>query len=98
MNNRTLLLTEVGLDKKSWNKKDCSSCSRRKWYQEGYKDGQKKEFDIDMMIEQLEIYGKYEGILHSEGDKCENYIPVSIAKRIVKARGLGGVFGYTKDN
>ena len=58
----------------------------------------KKEFDIDMMLEQLEIYGKYEGILYSEGDKCENYIPVSIAKRIVKARGLGGIFGYTKDD
>lgn len=46
----------------------------------------------------FESWGYKVFILHSEGDKCENYIPVSIAKRIVKARGLGGVFGYTKDN
>lgn len=86
------------MDNKTWNGKDCSECGRRKWYQEGFIDGQKKEFDIDMILEQLEIYGKYEGVLHCEGDKCENYIPVSIAKCIVKARGQGGVFGYTKDN
>lgn len=53
-------------------------------------------FDIDMVLEQLKDYGKYKGILYCEEDKCENYIPVSVAKQIVKGRGLGGILGYLK--
>lgn len=51
-------------------------------------------FDIGMVLEQLEDYGKYKGILHCNEDECENFIPVSVAKQIVKGRGLGGVLGY----
>lgn len=51
-------------------------------------------FDISKVLEQLEEYGKYKGILRVEEDKCENYIPVSVAKQIVRSRGLGGVLGY----
>lgn len=51
-------------------------------------------FDIDVVIDQIEDYGKYKGILMCNGDKSENYIPVSVAKQIVRARGLGGVLGY----
>lgn len=51
-------------------------------------------FDVDMILEQLEDYGKYNGVLHIGCDECENYIPVSVAKKIVKAKGLGGVLGY----
>lgn len=51
-------------------------------------------FDISKVLEQLEEYGKYKGVLHCEDDKCENYIPVSVAKRIVRCRGLSGVLGY----
>lgn len=37
------------------------------------------------VLEQLEEYGKYQGILMCGKDgKCENYIPVSVAKKIVK--------------
>lgn len=54
-------------------------------------------FDLDRVLEQLEDYGKYKGILCCEKDKCENYIPVSVAKKIVQGRGLGGVLGYKND-
>lgn len=78
--------------------KNCSECSRRKWYQKGYSDGQKESFNMKMVLKQIDDYGKYKGILRLEDDKCENYIPVSVAKQIVKARGLGGVLGYMDDN
>lgn len=55
-------------------------------------------FDIDMVLEQLEDYGKYKGILKVEEDKCENYMPVSVAKKIVGGKGLGGVLGYMTEN
>lgn len=55
-------------------------------------------FNIDMILEQLEDYGKYRGLLHCEGESFENYIPVSIAKQIVRGRGLGGVLGYMEEN
>ena len=51
----------------------------------------------DLVCDQLEDYGKYKGILMCNGDKSENYIPVSVAKQIVKARGRGGVLGYLKE-
>lgn len=54
-------------------------------------------FDIDMVLEQLEEYGKYKGVLHCEDDKCENYIPISVAMQIVNGRGLGGVLGYLEE-
>lgn len=42
-------------------------------------------FSISMILDQIEEYGKYQGILMCGTDgKCENYIPVSAAKRIVK--------------
>lgn len=38
-------------------------------------------FDMGIVLDQLEDYGKYKGILRVEEDgKCENYIPVSAAK------------------
>lgn len=55
-------------------------------------------FDIDMVLEQLEDYGKYKGFLRAEEDKCENYISVSAAKQIVKGRGLNGILGYLDEN
>ncbi|WP_394910522.1 hypothetical protein [uncultured Robinsoniella sp.] len=51
-------------------------------------------FNIDMVLEQLEDYAKYKGVLRCEDDKCEHYIPVSVAKQIVRGKGLGGVLGY----
>ncbi|MDU7031179.1 MAG: hypothetical protein E6357_26330 [Clostridiales bacterium] len=47
-----------------------------------------------MILQQLEDYGKYKGILKCDDEKCENYIPVSVAKQIVRGKGLGGVLGY----
>lgn len=62
-------------------------------------DKQPVSFDMDMVIDQLEDYGKYKGILKNENGKCENYIPVSMAVKIVKAAGLNGVLGYlTKED
>lgn len=55
-------------------------------------------YDLDMVLEQLEDYGKYKGILRVEEEKCENYIPVSVARQIVRGKGLGGVLGYMKEN
>lgn len=42
-------------------------------------DKQPVAFDMDMVIDQLEDYGKYKGILENKNGKCENYIPVSMA-------------------
>lgn len=55
---------------------------------------QSTAFDIGMVLEQLEDYGKWKGVLYCEEDGYENYIPVSVAKKIVQGRGLGGVLGY----
>jgi len=55
------------------------------------------DFDIDRVLEQLEDYGKFKGVLRCEGESFENYIPVSVAKLIVKGRGLGGVLGYMEE-
>ena len=57
-------------------------------------DNEPTAFDMDVVLDQLEDYGKYKGVLKLDDDKCENYIPVSVAKQIVKGRGLGGVLGY----
>lgn len=54
-------------------------------------------FNIDMILNQLEDYGKYKGLLRCEGEGFENYIPVSVAKQIVKGRGVDGVLGYMED-
>lgn len=51
-------------------------------------DEQPVAFDMDMVIDQLEDYGKYKGVLKNKNGKCENYIPVSMAVKIVKAAGL----------
>lgn len=56
-----------------------------------------ENFDIDKVLEQLEDYGKYKGVLQCEGESFENYIPVSVAKQIVRGRGLGGVLGYLEE-
>ena len=62
-------------------------------------DKQPVAFDMDMVVDQLEDYGKYKGILKNKNGKCENYIPVSMAIKIVKAAGLNGVLGYlTKED
>lgn len=57
-------------------------------------ENERVAFDVDMVLDQIEDYGKYKGVLMCNGDKSENYIPVSVAKQIVRARGLGGVLGY----
>ena len=57
-------------------------------------------FDMDMVLDQLEDYGKYKGVILYSGDDTnsgDNYIPVSIAKQIVRGRGLGGVLGYIEE-
>lgn len=54
----------------------------------------KVAIDLDRIQQQLEDYGKYKGILKCDDEKCEHYIPVSMAKRIVRGKGLGGVLGY----
>ena len=59
--------------------------------------GNYTDFNMEMVIVQLEDYGKYKGILMCNGDKRENYIPVSVAKQIVRARGLSGVLGYLRE-
>lgn len=56
---------------------------------------QPSEFNVDLVIYQLENYGKYKGILYDREDKYENYIPVSVAKQIVKAGGVGEVLRYS---
>ena len=55
-------------------------------------------FDMKAVLEQLEDYGKYKGVLHCEGESFENYIPISVAKQIVRGRGLGGVLGYMDES
>lgn len=50
-----------------------------------------------MVLEQLEDYGKFKGVLRCDGESFENYIPVSVAKQIVKGRGLGGTLGYMEE-
>lgn len=57
-------------------------------------------FDMDMVLDQLEDYGKYKGVIFYGCDKehsGDNYIPVTIAKQIVRGRGLGGVLGYLEE-
>lgn len=54
-------------------------------------------FNIDVVLYQLEDYGKFKGVLLCNGEKSENYIPVSVAKQIVRARGRGGVLGYLEE-
>lgn len=61
-------------------------------------DQQSVAFDMNMVVEQLKDYGKYKGVLRLENDKCENFIPVSIAVKIVESAGLGGVLGYMENN
>lgn len=78
----------------------CADCGRWiTWLNKGQLRIVKRQmasltFDIDKVLDQLEDYGKYKGILHCEDSICENYIPVSVAKKIVKGRGFGGVLGY----
>lgn len=58
-------------------------------------------FDMDMVLNQLEDYGKYKGVIFYGCDKDnsgDNYIPVSVAKQIVSGRGLGGVLGYLEES
>lgn len=61
-------------------------------------DNELTAFDIDIVLDQLEDYGKYKGILKCDDDNRENYIPVSVAKQIVRGRGLGNILGYLKEN
>jgi len=60
--------------------------------------GDPVSFNMETVIDQLEDYGKYKGILMCNGDKSENYIPVSVAKQIVGAGGRGGVLGYLEED
>lgn len=59
--------------------------------------GDSPDFNMDVVLDQIEDYGKYKGILMCNGDKSENYIPVSVARQIVRGRGLSGVLGYLKE-
>lgn len=54
-------------------------------------DNAPTEFDIDIVINQIEECGKCRGVLILMNDRCENYIPVSEAKKIVNNKGLGEV-------
>lgn len=63
-------------------------------YVDKFIDETQTDFDINAVLNQLEDYGKYKGILQYGGKNFENYIPVSVAKQIVRGRGLGGVLGY----
>lgn len=56
-----------------------------------------ERFNMEKVLEQLEECGKYKGILHCEGEGFENYIPVSVAKKIVRARGLSEVLGHMEE-
>lgn len=58
-------------------------------------------FDMDRVLDQIEDYGKYKGVVFYSCDKDnsgDNYIPVSVAKQIVRGCGLGEVLGYMEDN
>lgn len=55
-------------------------------------DNAPTEFDIDIVINQIEEYGKYKGVLIRTDDRCENYIPVSEVKKIIENKGFGEVF------
>ncbi len=43
-------------------------------------------YDVDKVIEQLEDYGKYKGLLRITDNpaNCDNYVPVMEVKKIVK--------------
>lgn len=66
----------------------------------GIIDSQPVAYDLDMVLDQLEDYGKYRGTIFYSGDdnSGDNYIPVSVAKQIVRGRGLGGILGDMEDN
>lgn len=55
-------------------------------------------YDVDIVLNQLEDYGKFKGVGVLKQDQFKNYIPVSVAKQIVRGRGLGGILGYLKEN
>lgn len=57
-------------------------------------DDESTAFDMDTVLDQIEDYGKYKGVGVLKEEQLENYIPVSVAKQIVRGRGLGGVLGY----
>lgn len=44
-------------------------------------------FDVDKVVEQLEDYGKYKGILMDNGETLDNYLPVLKCKQLVKGGG-----------
>lgn len=57
-------------------------------------------FDVEMVLEQLEDYGEYKGVLYCEDENFkdyEKYIPISVAKQIIRGRGLGGILGYKNE-
>lgn len=56
-----------------------------------------EQFNMEKVLAQLEECGKYKGILHCEGEGFENYIPVSVAKQIVRVRGLSEVLGHMEE-
>lgn len=61
-------------------------------------DDESIAFNMDVVLNQLEDYGKYKGVLkYEDGGECENYIPVSTAKQIVKGKGLDGALGYLNE-
>lgn len=63
-----------------------------------YEENLPIDFDMDVVLEQLEDYGRYNGLSQWGGVGFENYIPVSVAQQIIRARGLSGVLGYLEDN
>ena len=75
---------------------DCRRVARK--YQKSGKDSESTEFDVEMILKQIEEYGKYKGILKCDNKRCERYLPVSVAKQIVRARGVGGICGYLEEN
>lgn len=73
------------------------TCDRIEIVEDLYNIEDSESFNMDMVLDQLEDYGKYKGVLNLNGDCSENYIPVSVAKQIVKGKGLGGVLGYMSE-
>lgn len=53
-------------------------------------------YDVDAVLDQLENCGNHRGVLKREDEKCESYIPVSLAIQIVKGQVRNNAFGYMR--
>ena len=52
-------------------------------------DEMPNEFDLESILEQIEDYGKYQGMLVANSkDDWNNYVPVKGVKEIIKKGGM----------